>query len=46
MNPLDGVIARLQEIDEHVARTGKLGVDARKDMPVSRIHYRLKPRTV
>jgi predicted membrane chloride channel (bestrophin family) len=46
LKPLDDVIARLREIDEHVDRTGELVVEAQEDTPVSRNHHLLKPRTV
>lgn len=46
LKPLDDVIARLREIDEHVDRSGESGDEAKRDMSVSRNHYLLKPRTL
>ena len=46
LKPLDDVIARLREIDEHVDRTVESGDEAKRDVPVSRNHYLLKPRTL
>lgn len=46
LKPLDDVIARLREIDEHVDRAVESGVEAQENVPVSRNHYLLKPRTL